>query len=147
MDRDSLAARLRTAALVCVDAVAYALITTAAAIAVALVVAAATGGGLVRAKTVLFLIGFLLMAYATVRLWPSSPEELREDARDRQRAIASESAPERTRFQTLVAASPPLRWLPAPPPIRRIDPAGKLFLGSLFILLASYLMETALGIA
>lgn len=145
------AARLRTFAVVWLDALAYALVVTVAATLGALVVGIATGGGLVRSKAVLFLIGLGLMAYATIRLWPSSPSEFETD--DRTAAPFERAGPSlpatqtETRFQALVRAVPPVRWLRPPPPERRLSPAAKLFVGSVTVLLASFLMETAFGVA
>lgn len=135
------ATRLRTAALVWIDAVGYGLAVAAVAVVAALAAAVASGGGFVRGKAVLFLVGFALMGYATIRLWPTSPEDV-----DTGVAGSIPSTPERTRFQSLVRALPPLRWLPPPPPANQVSPAGKLFLGSLLVLLASYLMETVFGV-
>lgn len=141
----SLGDRIRTAALVSVDATAYALAVTAAAIVVAGVASVATGGGLVRLKTALFLIGFLLMGYATIRLWPSSPDDVRGGTE--RGAAGGPATSEETRLESFVRTLPPLRRVAPPPPSRRIEPAGKLFVASLFVLLASYLMETVLGVA
>lgn len=140
--------RLRVATLVCLDAVGYALAVAFVAIVVALAASVATGGWLVRTKTLLFLGGFLLMGYATIRLWPSSPDDQRGGTTDERGSNTSTTGPasEETRFQSFVRALPPLRWLPSPSRSRRISPDGKLFLGSLFVLLASYLMEAVLGI-
>lgn len=147
---EPLADRLWTTALVLIGAITYALVVAAITTGVAVVVGTATGGGLVRAKFVLFLAGFLLLAYATVRLWPTSPSDLESGTT----GVAGDptgrsvpAVPDETRFQTFVQAVPPLRWLPSPPPERRVTPAGKLFLGSVFVLLVSYLLETAFGIA
>ena len=131
--------RLRTAALVAVDALVYAVAVAALVVVAALVAGLATGGGLVRAKVLLFLAGFGLMAYATVRLWPRSPEDLETGS--------IPATQEATRFQRAVRTLPPLRWLPRPPPHRRFTPAGKLFVGSLVVLAASYAMEAVFGVA
>lgn len=142
---------LRTTGLVMIDAIGYAVGVAVVSLVASLVVAVATGGGLVRAKALLFLAGFSLMAYATVRLWPSSPDDL-ESAGDRgaRGYRTGEPAPltdGETRFQSLVGRMPPLRWVPAPPPARRMVPASKLFLGSVCVLLVSFLMEAVFGIA
>lgn len=138
-DREGPAGRVETAALVAVDALVYGLAAAAVVVVGALVVAVATGGGLVRAKRLLFLAGFLLMGYATVRLWPRSPSDLDRGA------IPADH--DRTRFQRAVRALPPLRWLRPPPPHRRFTPPGKLFVGSLVVLAVSYAMEAVFGVA
>lgn len=147
MARDrSTGGRLRTLALVSVDALTYAVVLALATTVGAVALGLATGGGLLRAKYVLFFVGFLLLGYASVRLWPRSPADVERDAT---RGVAGDSIPEtadETRFQRLVQATPPLRWLDDPPPERRVTPRGKLLLGSFAVLLASYLMEIFFGI-
>lgn len=138
--------RLRVATLVCLDAIGYALTVALVTVVVALAASVATGGWLLRTKTLLFLGGFLLMGYATIRLWPSSPDGPRGGTTDERGPSTGGPPFEETRFQSFVRTLPPLRWLPSPSYSRRIAPAGKLFLGSLFVLLASYLMEAVLGI-
>lgn len=136
--------RLRTAALVWIDAITYALVVTLVTTGCAVAVGLATGGGLVRAKVALFFGGCLLMAYATARLWPSSPSDLED------RTGTGESMPavhDRTRFQAIVQSIPPVRWLEPPPPERRMTTPGKLFVGSVLVLAVSYLMEAVFGIA
>jgi hypothetical protein len=145
---ESLAVRLRTAALVFVDAAVYAVVVVAVTAVLAFVLGVATGGGFVRMKALLFLAGFGLMAYSTVRLWPGSPEDLE---RNRMSGVSPPggsipAAPDQTRFQTFIRRLPPLRWLRPPPPDRRVSPAGKLFWASVGILLLSYLMETVFGV-
>lgn len=140
--------RVRMATLVCLDALTYALAVTAVVTVASVVLGVATGGGLVRAKVLLFLIGFGLMGYATFRLWPSSPADVedRGGGRGGLAGISTVETPDETRFQRFVRALPPLRWVPVPSPDARLAPATKLFLGSLFVLATSYLMETVFGV-
>ncbi|QSW98036.1 DUF7555 family protein [Haloterrigena alkaliphila] len=138
--------QLRTWALVWLDALTYAVALAFVVAVGAIVLGVATGGGLVRAKYALFFAGFLLMGYASVRLWPRSPADLE---RTTARGVAGGSIPEtadETRFQRLVRATPPIRWVDGPDPEKRMTPPGKLFLGSLLVLLVSYLMESFFGI-
>ncbi|MEF8807417.1 DUF7555 family protein [Natronomonas sp.] len=149
MSRDeSLAVRLRIAALVCADAAVYAAVVVVVTAVVAFVLGVATGGGFVRVKALLFLAGFGLMAYSTVRLWPGSPEDLEQNTMSGVSPPGGSipAAPNQTRFQAFVRRLPPLRWLRPPPPDRRLSPAGKLFWGSVGVLLLSYLMETVFGV-
>lgn len=136
--------RLRIGLLVWADTLGYALGVTVCVVVAAVVAGIATGGGLVRAKVVVFLAGFVLMGYATIRLWPSSPEDVGGATDGAGRSIP---ASDRTRFQSVVRALPPLRWLPEPPPTRRHAPASKLFVSSVLVLFVSYSMEAAFGIA
>lgn len=143
----SIGRRLRTAGLVVTDAATYVTVVATVTTLLALVVGVATGGGLVRAKALLFLGGFVMMAYATVRLWPSSPSDVEDEpglVTETGRSIPGPD--EVTRFQAVVRRLPPLRWLRPPPPAHRVTPAGKLFWSSLVVLVVSYLMETALGV-
>lgn len=140
-----LSPRLATSARVVIDALAYAVVVTAITVIVALVVGIATGGGLVRGKALVFLGGWVMMGYATVRLWPSS----REDAEPRPMAQVGGSLPESpdaTRFQAFVQAIPPNRWIHTPRPEHRVQLPGKLWLASVLMLLTSFLMEVAFGI-
>ncbi|MFC7071944.1 hypothetical protein ACFQJ7_03520 [Halovenus rubra] len=57
---------------VCVDAVSYAVVLTAVISVVAIILGIATGGGFVRGKIFLFVVGWLLMTLGSVKLWPSS---------------------------------------------------------------------------
>lgn len=142
--------RFRIAALVGLDAAGYVLVVTALATLAALTLGIVTGGGLVRAKSLLFLIGFGVMAYATVRLWPSSPSELENETMEGVQQANGGSIPasyNETRLQEVVRRIPPFRWIRRPPPQHRLSPAGKLFWSSLAVLAVSYFMETALGIA
>lgn len=144
---DPIGERLRTAVLAGVHALTYATTVAVAVLVGSFVVGIATGGGFVRVKTATFLAGLVLMAYATARLWPSSPSDLEPDGTAGVTAAGSVPAVhDRTRFQRFVRALPPARWLPAPPPNSRITPEGKLFVGSVLVLLASYLLETRFGV-
>jgi hypothetical protein len=130
--------RVAVAATTAVDALAYALTVAAITTLVALGVTALTGGGLVRTKTVLFLAGWALITYATVRLWPSSPSDLETD---RQQTAGA------GRLQRAVESKPPVRWLDSGLLAqRRLSEAGKLFLAGVAVLLLSLLMETAGGV-
>lgn len=143
---DSVVDRMRVFARVAADALTYALAATAAVAVLAIVLAVATGGGLVRAKYLLFLAGWLLLAYATVRLWPSSPEDLERNAnRSRHDSLPREH--ESSRFQRLVLLLPPRRWVQSPRPGRRITIPGKLLLTALLTLSLSFAMETVFGVS
>lgn len=140
-----IAGRVRATAIAWAHALTYAAAVTLVSVLGALVVGIATGGGFVRAKTLLFLLGLALMTYATARLWPSAPGDEEDDAVTSIDGAVPE-AHDRTRFQRAVLALPPARWLPTPPPNRRFSPPGKLFLGSVLVLLTSYLMEARFGV-
>lgn len=145
---DPLGVRLRVATRVCLDAVGYVLAVVAIVTCLAFVLGIATGGGFIRMKALLFVAGFGLMAYATVRLWPSSPEDLERNMMSGVSPAGGSipATPNETRFQAFVRRLPPVRWVRPPPPDRRLSPAGKLFWSSVAILLVSYLMETVFGV-
>jgi len=128
-----------------VDAFMYALAVAGLTGFGALVLGIATGGGLVRSKVLLFTIGWVLIVYAVVRLWPTSPDDVGIPSKGRY----GESLPEfhdTTRFQAFVRTLPPVRWIRAPPPEKRVTIPGKLLFGGLLILLLSFLMEAVFGV-
>jgi hypothetical protein len=146
---ESLRQRARTVALVCVDTAAYVALVAAATVFFAFVVGVATGGGFVRMKALLFVGGFVLLAYSTARLWPTSPEQLESDRMEGVTVPNGGSVPapdEQTTFETMARRLPPARWVRLPPADTQLAPAGKLFWSSLAVLLTSYLMETVFGV-
>lgn len=168
--------RLRVLARVLIDALTYAVFLTAVTVVAALVFAVLTGGGLVRAKHALFIVGWGMLAYATVQMWIRSGKQLRASSKPAQResnaseqppdsmATASEvrnrltSTPDHsdgtslrerqdtTRFQALVQTLPPNRWVRNPAPERRLTIAAKLLLTSVFVLAVSFVMEAVFGV-
>lgn len=142
---DAFGDRLRVLGRVGLDAITYAITVAVLTGIGAVIVGVATGGGIVRAKYLLFVAGWILLAYATVRLWPTSPDDVGSPSN---RGV-TESIPtthDSTRFQSFVRALPPLRWIQLPPSEKRLTPPGKLLLGGLLVLLLSFLMETAFGV-
>lgn len=140
LDRERLGWHLRAM----VDLFTYVVVLTGVALVISLVLSVATGGAAVRAKAFLFVIGWVLMAYATVLLWPSQPPTPGEKPADESQALPAEEA---SRFQGIVRSLPPVRWIELPPPHHRISLATQLFIGSVCILLTSYLMETVFNVA
>ncbi|GAB6879889.1 hypothetical protein JCM17823_21630 [Halorubrum gandharaense] len=139
--RRHLVDRIRVAALVCADAASYVLVVTTGVTLLAVSLSLAAGYGMVGAKTLLFLIGFVLLGYATLKLWPSSIDDVRDE-----RSGRSLPAVERSRMSRIAARVPPARWLPAPDPTRRLSPSGKLFWTAVAVLAVSLYMEVGLGI-
>lgn len=119
------------------DALAYAVVVAAGTVVLAVVLGVATGGGLVRAKVLSFLAGWLFLAVATVRLWPRSPVRADDASTGASPVVADVDEP--THIEAIAEALPPLRWMHPPP--RRLSPPTKLFVGAVFVLLASLLLE------
>lgn len=149
--------RLRLNAIALTHALTYAALVAVASTAVSFVLGVASGGGAVRAKIFLFVIGWILMAYAVVRLWPSDPDAYRKkdpsELRNKKVGSATDPTPDsipaeesHSRFQQTVHQMPPVRWLPRPTPAHRLTTEAKLFLGSVFVLLTSFLMEVVFGV-
>jgi len=149
--------RFRLNAIAVAHALMYALAVAAVGIFLSLVVGIAIGGGPVAVKTLLFVIGWLMMGYAVVRLWPSNSTKLKMENLSEDDAKMSHPEPDpspdsipadvtETRFQEAVYRLPPGRWLPRPAPSHRVRIEGKLFLGSVLVLLTSFLMETVFGV-
>lgn len=147
-DSDPLDSRIGTTVLVLADTLSYVVGTLVITTLLAGIVGVATEGGLVGMKVTLFLVGFGLMAYATYRLWPTSPND-----RETHRAVERDptgptvTPTTETRFQGFVRALPPGRWVRTPPMERQWSPAAKLFVSGIGVLLLSFLMETVLGVA
>jgi hypothetical protein len=120
-----------------IDAFAYALAVAGAVTLSALALGLATGGGFVRGKILAFVAGWLLVGYATVRLWPTSVDELDGPS------VSARG----TRLEGFVRRLPPLRWIRLPAPPERVRVAGKVFLAGVVTLAGSLLMETAFGVA
>lgn len=128
--------RLLTLIRAWIDAVAYALALGTVVTVAALTVGIATGGGFLRGKELTFLGGLALIGYATVRLWPSSVDDL-----------GGPTASARgTRFEGLVRSLPPVRLIRLPAPPDRLRVATKLFLAGVAALAVSFLMEARFGI-
>ncbi|MFP8958090.1 hypothetical protein ACLI4Y_15315 [Natrialbaceae archaeon A-CW3] len=141
--------QLRIASLVVIDTVTYASVVVAVITVLALTLGIATGGGFLRGKYILFILGFILMAYSVIRLWPSKPETANDAEADQFHGSETptySTVADQTRFQTFVRALPPLRWVAVPPSNWRLSPPTKLFVSSLGVLFVSYLMETWFGI-
>jgi len=145
---DAVRRRLRVWVRVWVDAAGYAVAVTGLALVLGGAAGLGTGTGAVGAKIALFVVGWGLLAYATVTLWPRSPDE-EDDPAPTGTGTDEGTMPERhdtTRFQAAVRALPPMRWVTPPPPADRMTVGGKLLLSSLLVLLVSFLMETVFGV-
>lgn len=129
--------RLSTLVRAWTDAVAYAVFHAVAVVFAAVALGVATGGGFVRGKVLAFVAGLVVIGYATVRLWPTSVEDLDGPT------ISARG----TRFEGVVRSLPPVRWIRLPRPPNRVRVATKLFLAGIGALAASLFMEVGLGVA
>lgn len=139
---DSIRRRALRTGRVWADALAYAGVVTALVAVAAMAIGVATGGGFVRGNVVLFVAGWALLAYATVRLWPTSPDDLEESA-----APVAGPSGSPSRIQRIAREVPPARWTRPPAREDRIGSAGKLFVSSLLVLCLSFVLETVFGVA
>lgn len=122
-----------------VDTLTYAFVVTTLSVFGSLVVSVATGGWLARANAVLFVAGWVQLAYATVVMWPSSPDDLR-DPPDENTVGTS------TRIQSIARALPPLRWMRLPLPAERMPPEAQLFVAAILVLAVSFSAEAFFGV-
>lgn len=131
--------RLRQRGPAWVDAVTYALVLGGLLTAGALLVALGAGGDLTTVKYLLFGAGWVLLAIATVRLWPARGGET-EDAADLDRSVGSQG-----RVQSLVIGTPPARWVRQPAPHERFSSAAKQFLAAMVTLTISFFLEVGIS--
>ncbi|MCO8242660.1 MULTISPECIES: hypothetical protein [unclassified Haladaptatus] len=133
-----------------IDALVYAIVVTGLVFFIGAVVCFTLGSDLVGVKYFLFLVGILLFGYGTFALYPSrrwkvDRSEGRVDVDRNTETGEAIGAREETRFQSAVQRVPPLPQYSIPPE-ERLSPGAKLFIASLFVLLASFLMEAVFGV-
>lgn len=129
------------------DALVYGVAVVGVLVVGSALVSFPVGGGWVGVKYVLFFVGFFLFGLSAFQLRPK-PAWKRDDGENGNAANGNGTSGERaeTRFQALVQRLPPLgRYGLAPDD--RLSPAAKLFVASVLVLLVSFLMESAFGIA
>ncbi|WP_247731538.1 DUF7555 family protein [Halovivax limisalsi] len=131
--------RLRRRIPAWIDAITYALVLGGLLTAGALLVALGAGGDLTTVKYLLFGAGWVLLAIATVRLWPSRGGDP-EPSDDFDRSIGSPG-----RVQRLADDAPPARWVRQPTPHERLSSASKQFLAAIITLAISILLEVGIG--
>jgi len=115
----------------------WVLAATASVSFVLAVLSVVTGGGLVRLKFLLFVVGFLVFGLGSLGLQPKSPR--RDDKR-----ITFEHDTE-TRFDERVQELPPLRgeWIPMSD---RVSRNVKVFVTGVALLAVSLIMEIVFGV-
>jgi len=124
---------VRHAALVALDTAAYVLSVVVVMTVTSTLLAIVLGGDFVLVKTLLFVSGWLVIGYATARMWPSSPDDV---------GPPTKTGRNPGRFQQYVDRISPLRWLRSElRPNERLTPPTKLFVSGVGVLVASFLME------
>lgn len=133
------------------DALVYAVAVTGTAFVLGSVLSFSLGRDLTGVKYLLFFAGLLLFGYSTLQLRPKPPWNVEKTSDGTVEIVRNEErgesigSREETRFQAAIQRVPPLAWYSIPPE-ERLSPAVKLFVASLAVLAASYLMEVVLGV-
>lgn len=117
------------------DLVVYAVVATAVVFSLGLLAGLAVGNGLIGAKWLLFVVGFLFVAYGTLRLRPTPKwkDESRLDFGDDPRGL-----------QKLVADALPADY--RLPTDQRLPVGLKILAAGAAILLTSFLLESVFGV-
>lgn len=118
------------------SALTYAAVVAVTVAAAAIGVGIATGGGFVCGKRLVFFAGWILIGYATVKLWPRSMADL----------DGPTMSARGTRFERIAWGIPPVRWIRRPAPTVRLRVGSKVFIAGIMTLGISLLMELAFGI-
>ncbi|MFC6724868.1 hypothetical protein ACFQE1_10890 [Halobium palmae] len=122
------------------DTLAYAVALTAVAFAIGAIAATVAGrNALLGAKWFLFTVGFTLLAYSAFQLRPTPL--WKRDGNDGD----GDDEPESVGVQSVVAETIPASYRLRP--ADRHSAALKLFVGSLAMLVTSFLMEAVFGVA
>ncbi|WP_410766075.1 hypothetical protein [Haloferax sp. DFSO60] len=132
----------RRIAVKAIDAVAYAVVLTGVVFLFTALVSFVAGGGLPGAKWLMFFIGFMMLAYASLKIRPRAPWKDGDGGGlfagdDEQVGVASVVSGLLDRL-----LPPHLR----PAPNERPTNGSKLFLAALGVLLTSFLMEAVFQI-
>jgi hypothetical protein len=117
------------------DLVAYAVVVTSLVFCLGLLAGLVVSNGLIGAKWLLFVVGFLLVAYGTLRLRPTPKwkDESRLDFGNEPRGL-----------QTFVSDALPADY--RLPTDERLPVGLKILVAGVTVLLTSFLMETVFGI-
>lgn len=124
-----------------VDLLVYVVGVLSVVFGVSALVAVLLGGSLPLVKFLLFLIGFVMVGYGTILLWPARPDDDSPAARQSEIAGSRESSPFESALGRLLSALDD-RY----PPSDRFSPGIKVFAAGCSVLLVSYLMESVLSI-
>lgn len=119
-----------------VDLVVYVVGVICAVFSGSWLVALPLGGALTVVKFLLFLIGFVLVGYGTVLLWPTRPSEETPAQPSLGPASDRDSSPFESLLERVLAGLGD-----SYPPSERFSPGFKVFVAGCSVLLVSYLME------
>lgn len=141
--------RVRHAALVCLDAAAYAVVVGGALTVASAAFSLGSGGGLVGLKWTLFVVGTGLVGLAAVHLRPRRSERLRGgEAADADGTAEGGGTRDEGSLGRRLADAVSDR-LPAGyrlPPNRRAPAGAKLFVAGVTVLGVSYVLEAGFGV-
>lgn len=138
--------RLREYIRIWVDVISYAVALTVLLTLFAMILGISTGGGFVRGKQLLFVFAWIVMAYATFKLWPRKEEAIPESMGGEATNDTSMNPEQRSWFQRRVQLMPPTRWIGEPHPSRRVSIEAKLFLASILMFAVSFILEVSFDI-
>lgn len=141
-ESEPLRSRIDCTVRIWVDTLTYAVVVAALIVLGAVVLSVVTGGGLARANILVFIAGWIQLSYATVVLWPTSPDDL-ESTTDQPTVQANDTS---TKVQSIARSLPPLRWLRLPRPEDRMSSQTQLLVAAVFVLAISFLAEAVLGV-
>lgn len=155
--------RAAVAGAAAIDAVVYATVVTGIASVASTLTAFAAGGDWSTVKALLFVLGAVLLGYATAQLWVSTrngngdrdgegwtgarseaaaPTRLTSRFRSGSRAVSGRTE---TRFQRFVERIPPRRWVEVAPRAS-LSPTAKIFLAGVMVMVVSFCMEAVFGV-
>jgi hypothetical protein len=121
------------------DLLVYVLGVVGAVLGVSFLLSVPFGGSLPLVKLLLFVIGFVLLSYGTILLWPAKPRD-DPQAPPRNETVGSrDSSPFESLLERLLS-----KLNDSYPPQQRFSPGLKVFAAGCSVLLVSYLMEAVL---
>lgn len=140
--------QLRKRAYQLLDAVVYACAVAALIFGGSAVVSTILfGGDWTGAVFIMFLVGWVMVAYGTFQLRPEPPwttehtdQGMKIKRTDTSADKATVGSRTETRFQATMQRLPPLRWYSLPPD-ERLPVSAKVFLSGVAVLVASYVVE------
>lgn len=151
--------RVAAAGAVAIDTTVYAAVVTGIVVVASTLTAFAGGGDWSTVKALLFVLGAILLGYATAQVWVSSRDRngqgwtgARSEAASQTRLTSrfrsgsrTVSGRAETRFQRFVERVPPRRWVEVAPRAS-LSPTAKIFLAGVTVMAVSFCMEAVFGV-